>query len=250
VILDRECRRSQNEASPSVPPSLTADVTTTAATIKLTGSVSDVGSGVSVASCNGVPVTPVSGQVTCTVPLRPGRNTVVLVARDAAGNNVSAGVRVTRTGTPTTLTIAPGTRTLLVDEAATLSLSDDYGLNVAGATWEASDPNVVSLSTDDPPVLTALAAGSTTITATKSGLSANATLTVVSGTSLLDRSTRWSVAPTPGLEMTLPIYTHRVDETVPDLFTVETDAVTNASTVRGLTASGEQRWVEAAPDSR
>jgi Chitobiase/beta-hexosaminidase C-terminal domain len=236
----------------TVPPEValaspTGDVSTTAATIELSGSVSDVGSGVSVASCNGVPVTPVSGQLTCTVPLRPGRNTVVLVARDAAGNNVSAGVRVTRTGTPTTLTLAPGTRTLLVDEAATLSLSDDYGLNVAPASWVASDPSVVSLSTDDPPVLTALAAGSATITATKNGLSSIATLTVVSGTSLPDGTTRWSVPPTPGLEMTSPIYTHVVDETVPNLFTVETDPITNESTMRALTASGEQKWVEAAP---
>jgi hypothetical protein len=122
---------------------------------------------------------------------------VVLVARDAAGNNVSAGMRVTRTGAPATLTLAPGTRTLLTNEAATLSLSDDYGISVAGATWQASDPNVALLSTDDPPVVTALAAGSTTITATKNGLSSTATLTVVSGTSLANGTTRWSVDQTP-----------------------------------------------------
>jgi outer membrane protein assembly factor BamB len=104
-----------------------------------------------------------------------------------------------------------------------------------------------SLSTDDPPVLSALAAGSTTITATKNGLSTTATLTVVGGTSLPDGTTRWSVAPTPGLEMTSPIYTHVVDETVPDLFTVESNAAGDEFTMRALSATGEQKWTEAAP---
>ena len=39
------------------------------------------------------------------------------------------------------------------------------GQPVTGLTWTSSDPNVVSLSSDDPPVLTALAAGHVTITA-------------------------------------------------------------------------------------
>jgi len=39
------------------------------------------------------------------------------------------------------------------------------GQAVTGLTWTSSDPTVVSLSTDDPPVLTAVAAGHVTITA-------------------------------------------------------------------------------------
>jgi Aminotransferase class I and II len=44
----------------------------------------------------------------------------VLLARDAAGYSTSRGVRVTRTRASTTLTLTPASRTLLVDEAATL----------------------------------------------------------------------------------------------------------------------------------
>jgi len=46
--------------------------------------------------------------------------------------------------------------------------------------------------------------------------------------------------------MTSPIYTHRVDETVPDLFTMETNSA-GATLVRALTASGESRWTATAP---
>jgi hypothetical protein len=46
--------------------------------------------------------------------------------------------------------------------------------------------------------------------------------------------------------MTSHIYTHRVDETVPDLFTVETNGA-GAMVVRALTASGESRWTASAP---
>ena len=52
---------------------------------------------------------------------------------------------------------------MLVDETATLSLRDDFGVSSPGATWSSTDRAVVSLSTDDPPVLTALAVGQATI---------------------------------------------------------------------------------------
>lgn len=114
------------------------------------------------AICNGVTVTLADGVVTRTVLLRPGRNAIVLSARDAAGHSASAGVTVTRVGTAPQITLAPATRTMLVEETGTLSLQDDFGVAVTGATWESSDTDIVSLSTDDPPVLTALASGAIT----------------------------------------------------------------------------------------
>lgn len=235
--------------SPTVAlTSPTGEVTTTATSLELSGTVSDIGSGVAVAACNGAPVTPVGDVVTCTVPLRPGRNSVVLTARDAAGNTVSAGVRVTRTGTPTALALSPTTRTLLVGEHAALSLLDDFGVHVQQAVWTTSDPAVVALSTGDPPVLMAAGAGTATITASHGGLSAAATITVVAGTTLPDGTTRWTVAPRADVSMGT-IFAHPVNETVPDLFAVERDWATNEYQVRAVTAAGEQRWREAAPST-
>lgn len=187
------------------------------------------------------------GVATCTVPLRPGRNSVVLLARDAAGHVTSRGIRVTRTGTSTTLTLTPATRTLLVEESAALSLLDDFGSTITAATWTTSDPAVIDLSTDDPPVLTALASGTATITAAKNGLSATATITVVAGTSLPDGTTRWSVAPTQGTEMLAPVHTHRIGEDGPDLFAVESDSASGQIVLRALTRAGAAMWTEVVP---
>lgn len=103
----------------------TAGLTTTDASVTVTGTVSDTGSGLGLVQCNGVAATVEAGVASCTVPLRPGRNAVVLLARDAAGHVTSQGLRVTRTGPAAALTLTPDTRTLLVDEAAALSLLDD-----------------------------------------------------------------------------------------------------------------------------
>lgn len=46
------------------------------------------------------------------------------------------------------------------------------------------DAIIVALSAGDPPVVTALGPGTATITASRSGLSAEATVTVVAGPSL------------------------------------------------------------------
>lgn len=97
------------------------------------------------------------------------------------------------------------------------------------ATWTSSNPSVVSLSTDDPSLLTVLASGTASTQVLKNGLSAVSTLTVVEGPGLPDGTTRWNVAPSPGggwswLEG--PIYTNRVDEDGPDLFMVETNTTT------------------------
>jgi hypothetical protein len=54
---------------------------------------------------------------------------------------------------------------MLVGGTATIQALNSSGQEVAGLTWTSSDPTVVSLSTGDPPVLTALAAGHVTIIA-------------------------------------------------------------------------------------
>jgi hypothetical protein len=235
-------------APPVVTLTSPADRTVTSATtIQLTGAVSDALSGVVSAKCNGVTATIDNGAVTCTVVLHPGRNAVVLQASDAAGHSSSTGVTVTRVGTASHVMLSPATRTLLVDESTTLSLLDDFGVAVFGATWTSSDTDILTLSNDDPPVLTAIADGEATLTATKNGLTSEATITVVTGTTLVDGTTHWTVAPIPNVIMGSPIYTNRVDLSVPDMFTVETDATTGAITMRAVGADGIAQWSMEAP---
>jgi len=64
-----------------------------------------------------------------------------------------------------TVTLTPYMLNLVVGDARTIQALSSAGQPVTGLTWTSSDPTVVSLSTDDPPVLSALAAGHVTITA-------------------------------------------------------------------------------------
>lgn len=235
------------------PPQITlssppANVTTTDASIVLVGTVSDGQSGVSAVQCNGAAATVAAGTATCTVQLQPGRNSLVMLVRDGAGHVASRGVQVTRTGTSSALMLSPATRTLLLGESASFALMDDFGTPVAGAAWTTSDPTIAALSADDPPRLTALAAGTATIAATLNGLAANATVSVIAGTSLPDGTTTWMI-PSALAQPRPPIYPHRVDDTVPDVFLADGTGSGYGSdcSVRAARADGTLLWTEAVP---
>jgi alpha-tubulin suppressor-like RCC1 family protein len=221
--------------------------TTTATSITLRGDVSDQLSGLSNVTCNGQTATVVNGEVNCDVPLAPGINDIVLAARDVAGNSTSAAVRVTRTGISTVLALTPAMKTLEVEEVLTLKLTDDFGAAITGATWASSDSEIVSVSADDPPVLTGLAAGTASITATKGALSAVATLVVVADP-LPYGTTRWTVNGLfDAAWIILPA--NRVALTVPDIFSFEPGATGTLEDmiVRGVTSNGEVEWVAQSP---
>jgi hypothetical protein len=63
------------------------------------------------------------------------------------------------------LRLVPNPINLEVGDTQMIQALNGAGQPVTGLTWTSSDPTVVSLSTDDPPVLTAVAAGQVTITA-------------------------------------------------------------------------------------
>ena len=77
-------------------------------------------------------------------------------------------------GSGTAARLNPNILTMLVGDTHTIQALDSSGHPVTGLTWTSSDTNVVSLSTDDPPVLSALAVGHVTITA--GGASADVTV--------------------------------------------------------------------------
>ncbi len=234
------------------PPSVTLfnaqDGSTTADTlILLSGRITDAASGLAGAlQCNGDAVAVILEAFECLVNLRPGVNSIALQARDAAGHVAAAGVTITRVGAATTLTIAPDSRTMVVDEVAAMSLRDEFGASVANATWSSSDPAIVSVSSDDPPFVTAIAPGQATIAAHKNGVAAEAAITVEAALALSPGTTRWTIGPTPGFTMRSPIFTNRVDATVPDMFVVETQTWGEA-TLRAVTSEGEVLWKQESP---
>lgn len=60
-------------------------------------------------------------------------------------------------------TITPQSLSMVVGDSRTVSAVDSQGNQLNGLDWFATDPTIVSLSTDDPPVITALAPGSVTV---------------------------------------------------------------------------------------
>jgi hypothetical protein len=66
---------------------------------------------------------------------------------------------------PDGLRLEPALINMVVGDTHPMQAVNAAWQRVTGLTWASSDPAVVSLSTDDPPVLTALAAGHVTITA-------------------------------------------------------------------------------------
>lgn len=210
---------------------------TEADTLTLTGTVSDALSGVASVACNGVAVSVNGEAVACTVPLRPGRNPLVLQASDAAGHSTSVGVTVIRTGAPTSLLLSPETVTLRVGEARPLEPRDTYGQVPSGVTWSVSDPAIVAVDTSAQPRLQALAAGTATVTASLNGLTAQMTVTVVDATVILDPGTvYWAVQAQPGFTLDRVIYTHRTDVDVPEAVLLET--LGSQAILRGVDGDG------------
>lgn len=145
---------------------------------------------------------------------------------------------------------------MLVGETGTLSVRDNFGVAPTNPTWETTDPAVVSLSADDPPVLTALAVGTSTISASANGFAGSAQVTVVAGETLPSGevhlpagTTLWKLPTVTSSQSmrTAPIYTNRRDPGGPDFFTVEPNSTMTEYTVRAATADGAVLWKEATP---
>jgi alpha-tubulin suppressor-like RCC1 family protein len=217
---------------------------TNGTSVAVSAQVSDALSGIVAASCNGAPASVSAGQVECNVSLQPGMNSVVVFARDAAGNGASFGVTVQRTGITSSVRVYPATRTLLIGHTPSFALIDEYGTALTSVTWNSSNPNVASI--DENGKVTALAAGEVSITATAQSFVGQATVTVAAGPGLPSGTALWTVPPASGSEMENPIYPEQIDDTVPHVFTIETDGA-NMSTVRAVTSSGDTLWTTVAP---
>jgi hypothetical protein len=159
---------------------------------------------------------------------------------DAAGNGRSSGVHVVRTGSPTTLAIAPSTLTLALDESRSLTATNEYGNVTTDVTWRFGDPTLLSVSPEGR--VLAAQAGDVVVTATADGLLAQAAI-VVMNTALTAGTVKWTASPTPGFSAGAPIYANRVDVDGADLFSVETD-YGDLTVVKAMRADGVPLWTE------
>ena len=91
------------------------------------------------------------------------------------------------------VTIQPATASLVVGETRTLLAVDNNGITITAATWSVDNTGLASISNDTPPVLTASATGTITLTATYQGVPGQATWTIVSG-ALQPGTPQWTLA--------------------------------------------------------
>jgi hypothetical protein len=129
------------------------------------------------------------------------------------------------------VTMAPNVLKMVVGDTRTIQALSAASQPVTGLTWTSSDPTVVSLSSgDDPPVLTALAAGHVTITAG----AASADVTVFADALPLG-TVIWS-NPGNGSGVTKIVPAVPSPSGVADVFAFQNDGTVQAITSDGLTA--------------
>src|SRR5438093_806445 len=132
--------------------------------------------------------------------------------------------------------LVPSVLSMIVGETHSIQALDTHSQPIPGLTWTSSDSTVVSLSTDDPPVLTALAPGHVTITAGDS----SADVTVLSASAALPGTVLWS-SPGDGSGIVqaipaVPSYTG-----VADVFALQA-----SGNVQAVTADGKVAWTATA----
>ncbi len=137
------------------------------------------------------------------------------------------------TSSANALTIVPNVLNLVVGQTHTIQALNASNQPVTGLTWTSSNTNVVSLSTDDPPILTALAAGTATITA--GSASADVTVsyaTLAPGTVIWsnpgDGSGVWNIVPAvPSASGVADVFAFQADGTVQAIVSDGTTAWTS-----------------------
>jgi hypothetical protein len=214
------------------------------ANLTVSGTAADSLSGITTVRCNGAPATFDGTNLSCNISLNPGINLVAVRTTDAAGN-VSASIMHVNLAAPlpapTALLITPANINLLVGATQQFSAVDNLGRPRSDATWTVDNTSIATISTDGTPVLTALAVGQVTLTATVQGVSAQIQVHIFGGASLPSGTVIWSAPPVSGFTSVSIIQAVPASADTPDLYSIETDNNGNGL-IRAFTSDGHQMW--------
>ncbi|MGB8130242.1 MAG: IPT/TIG domain-containing protein [Candidatus Angelobacter sp.] len=167
----------------------TSGIAGTSVTISGSGFGSAQGSGIAwIGSAQGVVASWADTQVVATVDSTAVSGIVRIQQNGIWSNALSFKVPPSLSTAPS-VNINPNLVSMVVGETRSLQALDDGGTVLAGLTWASTDPTVATLSTDDPPIVTAIAPGHVTITAGN----ASADLTVYPGPALPLGTVQWSI---------------------------------------------------------
>jgi regulation of enolase protein 1 (concanavalin A-like superfamily) len=139
---------------------------------------------------------------------------------------------VPSSGTTTTVLLTPNLLNMVVGDTHTLQALNSSGSTLQGLTWASSAITIASLSTDDPPIITALAPGHVTITAGD----ASADLTVYAGPTLPTGTIQWS-SPGDGSGVSSIVPAVPSSTGVADVFAFE-----QSGNVQAIRSDGTVAW--------
>ena len=156
---------------------------------------------------------------------------IARVQQGGASSNAVAFTVTAPGGNPVTL--EPNLINMVVGDTHKIQATSPTGQPVTGLTWTSSDPNVVSLSSDDSPVLSALAVGHATITAG----TASCDVTVSAGDLPLPPGTVLWSNPGNGSGVARIVPAVPSPSGVADVFAFQEDG-----TVQAITSDGTTAW--------
>jgi hypothetical protein len=218
-----------------------SNITVTSPSLAVTGLVGDTLSGLQTVLCNGTAGSVVNGSVSCTVTLGPGNNVITLQAIDNAENVTSASAVVTLQTAATSVAVSPSTISLGVGETSTLQALDQVGRLVTGATWSSSNTSVATVGANG--LVTAVAAGQTTVSATAGSFTGSGVVTVYQ--TLAVGTVLWSVDSPAGVS----VGCEKTGVSGVDGTSLAQVCVNNGSflLLQGLTSDGQTTWTRTVP---
>jgi hypothetical protein len=188
------------------------------------------------ASCarRAVSETQLDTAVLVTVPasLTIGQTVPVVVTTTAGGGNSADFIPLAATASAP-YNVSPQNINLLVGQTRTISVTDASGNVVTGLEWTTSNASVVSLSSDDPPVITAVAPGTAIVYVVGMPI----LVTVYAGTSLPAGAPIWSVPLGSGGPGSITVAPAVPSASGADLFTFD-----STGTLTALSSDGSKLW--------
>jgi hypothetical protein len=124
----------------------------------------------------------------------------------------------------------PNVLSMVVGDSRTIQAVDSSGNAITGLTWASSDTTIATLSTDDPPIISAVAPGQVTITAG----GASVDVTIYAGPTLPTGTVIWS-NPGDGSGVSSIVPAVPSSTGVADVFAAQTDGKVQAVTSDGST---------------
>jgi hypothetical protein len=142
---------------------------------------------------------------------------------------------------PFSLQVTPANVNMLVGGTQQFTVVANDGYPRPDATWMVSNTTLASIGSGSSPILTALASGTVTLTATIEGVSAQAQITIFNGSSLPVGTPVWSASTVTGFSA-VQLAQATPSNDGPDLYSVQLSGDGTQTVVQALTADGQQLW--------